>query len=469
MLNRANLIADLAKALEAGQYSGAPGTLTQGSAAQVEDLSPVMQNVCFEDKHLILQQLLKEKPCRSTMPQFDRQLSYGNFGGTAQLEGAVGQEDDLYLVRVIVPMCFYSQVRKATLAANMVDTVDGVSGSDRQAEAAAKVIAGDVEFELFRGCDEFSNGGLFDGNPLAIPTIPNMRGLFLQVRQSDAQLSTHDYMFDEFGSEESVVLNKGAFLDQDVIENAHVRSALNMGEADLLLVDPRVLSQYNKITYGISRVILGGSPQDATGADLKKQWASGGPVEIKASRFLSGKTQPARRRQNGPAAPTFSGASVTVAGVTTPFLITEVYRFTVTAVNEVGESAPAATAATTVAASGDVLRLTITPPGGTVRYFNVYRSVAGGTKTRFVGRIANSGAATTVFDDLGNKLPGSVTGVLLQQDTWEVAELAPYSRMKLARVELAEPEAHFTFKTLKGYQPRKNVLVTNLLGTNFDR
>jgi len=33
----------LVKALEAGGYNAAPGTLVQGSALQVEDLSPVMQ------------------------------------------------------------------------------------------------------------------------------------------------------------------------------------------------------------------------------------------------------------------------------------------------------------------------------------------------------------------------------------------------------------------------------------------
>ena len=40
---------DLMKALEAGSYMGAPGTLTQGASLQVEDLSPVMENVTFED------------------------------------------------------------------------------------------------------------------------------------------------------------------------------------------------------------------------------------------------------------------------------------------------------------------------------------------------------------------------------------------------------------------------------------
>lgn len=470
MFDRASLIQDLAKALEGGQYSGAPGTLTQGSALQVENLAEVLYNVCFEDRHLILQRLLKEKPCRATLVQFDRQLSYGQFGGSAQLEGAMGLDDTLDVVRITVPMCYYSQQRSATLVADLVDTVDGVSGSDRQAEAAAKVIAGDVEFDLFRGCDLFQNGGLYDGNPLALADMANMRGLFLQVRASDSDLRTQDAMFAEYGSDETVVINKGAALDQDVIENAHMRSSLNMGEADLLLVDPRVLSQYNKLSYSISRIMLGNSAQDATGSDLSRQWTSGGQVQIRASRFLSGKTAPARPRAGVAGAPTISPASVTVAGVVTPFVINEVYKIFATAGNEIGESRPSATSSLTIAATGDEIQTTVTPSGtGTSRWFNLYRSAAGGTKAMFLGRIRNSGAATTVFLDLGNRKPGGVTGVLLQGDTWEIAELAPYSRLKLGVFQLAKPEAHFRFCTLKGFQPRKNVLIDNLTGVNFDR
>jgi hypothetical protein len=83
--------------------------------------------------------------------------------------------------------------------------------------------------------------------------------------------------------------------------------------------------------------------------------------------------------------------------------------------------------------------------------------------------VKNSGAATTVFYDLGNRKPGAVTGILLQQDTWEIKELAPYSRLKLGVYELAKPEAHFRFCTVAGFQPRKNVLIDNLTGVNFDR
>ena len=81
-----DLIAELqslTKALEAGSYNAAPSTLVQGAALQTEDLSNVMQVVTFDESHIKLQKMVKVESCKSTLAQFDRQLSYGQFGGSA--------------------------------------------------------------------------------------------------------------------------------------------------------------------------------------------------------------------------------------------------------------------------------------------------------------------------------------------------------------------------------------------------
>lgn len=452
----------LLKALEAGNYNAAPSSLVQGSALQIEDLATVMQVVTFEDKSIKLQKGMKSESCKSTLAQFDRQLSYGIFGGSAQNEGAVGQEEDSQFVRIVVPMAFYSHVRRVTVVANMVATVDGVKAEDRAASDAAKKLAADIEFDLFRGKSDFSNAGLFDGNMAAIPALPNMLGLDSQIRMSDIERNAQDLMFAEYGSNESAVTAVGGVLTQDAIEDSHVKSTMQHGEADTLFVDPKVLSAYNKISFGKERIILAGSPQDATAADLKRQWVSGGTVGIESSRFLAGKTAPAAPRSNGPAAPTI--ATGTAGGSTS--LTAGSYIYFATSVNELGES-PVSPSATQAVAAGDQVTVTITPPGaGTVRYFNVYRTNAGGpaASAKFIGRVANSGAATTLFIDLGNKKPGFVTGFLLQKDTMTMKELSPYSRMKLAVTDLSLPEAHFRFCTLAVTQPRKNVLLDNLVG-----
>jgi hypothetical protein len=459
-----DLIAELqslSKALEAGNYNAAPSTLVQGAALQTEDLSNVMQVVTFDESHIKLQKMVKVETCKSTLAQFDRQLSYGIFGGSAQLEGAVGQEETSDFVRVTVPMAFYSHTRRVTIVANMVATVDGTKAEERAAADAAKKIAGDIEFDLFRGLADFSNGGVFDGNPLAVAALPNMHGLDLQVRQSDNQRAARDLMFAEYGSDDTVVIQGGGPLTQDVVEDASVRSALNFGDADKLVVDPKVLSAYNKIVFGKEKIILAGSPQGSTGGDLRKQWVSGGTVDIEGSMFLRGKSKPAPARPNGPAIPTLS--SVTPAADSSAFVGGEDFLYKVTACSELGESpACALQAPSGPISAGDKVTLAIAA-NSTTRYFNVYRTLDGGAAgtEKFIGRVAYQGT-TTNFVDLGNKIPGFVTGFLIEGDTMAMKELAPYSRLKLAVTDLSQPEAHFRFCTLAVMQPRKNVLVDNL-------
>jgi hypothetical protein len=462
-------IQTLVKALEAGSYNAAPGDLIQGSALQIEDLSPVMNNLTFTEKTLILQKMVKVRPAKTTLFQFDRQLSYGIFGGSAQIEGAVGQEETSQYVRIVVPMCYYSHVRRVTVVANMVATVDGQKAEDRAASDAAMKIAGDIEFDLFRGKADFSNAGVFDGNPLAIPPLPNMLGLDPQVRVSDNVTNAQDLMFNPYGSNLSVVLPVGGALQQGNIEDAAVRSAMNMGNADKLLVDPLVMAQYNKIAFQKERIFLAGTPQEMTSADLRRQWVSGGVVQLEASRFLSGKTQPNLPHNGSPLAPTTAITATYGSAAGTPFLAGQVFTYYFTSTNALGESpASPAFTSTALAAAGNSIVLTLTPAssGNAPIFLSVYRSNAGGSaaSARFIGNVAANGTSAVTFTDLGNKLPGFVTGYLVQGDTMEMAELAPYSRLKLAVSDLSLPEAHYRFACLAVLQPRKNVLLDSLVG-----
>jgi hypothetical protein len=453
----------LVKTLEAGNYNSAPNTLVQGSALQIEDLSPVMHNVTFDDSHIKLQKMFTVKKAKTLLVQFNRQLSYGRFGGSAQLEGAVGDVDVGDYIRAVVPMCFYSTVRRVTLAANMVDTFDNKKGDDREAENAAMKIAADIEFDIFKGKADFSNAGVFDGNPLAIPELPNMLGLDPQIRQSDILLSTQDLMFAAFGSNQSVVLSQNGALDQLIMEDSSLRSRMNMGKADLFMVDPVILTGYNKkIALGsgvnsLQRIVLAGSAQDATGADLRRQWVSGNTVSLEDSRFLSGKTSPNRPTVGSPNSPTIgTQPAASGSGSLLPAITGAVY--VVTAENPRGESYGTTCTPVTIA-SGQVVTLVIAPQSA-VTNFNVYRGTSA-SNAKYIGRVAATGASVT-FTDLGNKAPGFVTGYLVQKDCWGLHELSPYSRLKLAIADLSTPEAHFRFLTLAGYQPRKNVIVDNL-------
>lgn len=455
-------LTSLMKALEAGSQNSAPGQLSQGAALQVEDLSPVMQNVTFDDSHIKLQKMLSVKDVKSQLHQFNRQLDYGVFGASAQFEGGIGEENDANYVRAIVPMAYYSTTTRVTVAANMIGAFDGVKAEDRSAANAAMKLAGDIEFDSFRGQDDFSNAGVFDGNPSSVAKLPNMMGVGVQVRQSDAQQNTQDLMFAEYGSDQTVILSVGGTLTQSVIEDSAVRSAMNMGAADKLILDPISLSAYNKIAHAKERIMLAGSAQEATGAHLRTQWTSSAVVSLEASRFLSGKTRPARARTGSPVAPAIAVADGGAAG---SLLQAGAITYYVTAVSMRGESVPSTAAVATVAAAGDKVTVTITQVGG-AQYYNVYSSAVGGNaaSAKFIGKIAAGPSSTVVFTDLGNRSPGSVTGFLLQANTLGFAQLAPFSKLKLAISDLSLPEASFRFLSMAAYQPRKNVLLDNITG-----
>lgn len=448
-------LTDLLKALEAGNMNAAPSTLTQGAALQMEDLSPVMEVVTYDDSHIKLQKMVSKKSVKQTLHQFNRQLDYGIFGGSAQYEGGIGEENTSNYVRATVPMAYYSETRRVSVAANIVSTFDGVKAEDRAAKDAALRLAGDIEFDLFRGQNDFSNAGVFDGNPLAIADMPNMRGVDSQVRESDMIANTQDLMFAEYGSNQSVIVAVNGVLSQSSIEDAAVKSAMQMGRADKLMLDPIALSKYNKIAFAKERIMLAGSPQDASGAQLRTQWTSSAIVSLEPSRFLSAKTAPARARLGSAAAPSLASA---VAVDAASQIAAGTYAYYVTACSERGESVKSATESEAVAA-GQRVDLTIGAVAG-AKYFNVYRSEAGGSAmtAKFIGRVKASSGSTT-FVDLGNKQPGSITGFLIQGDTMEQAELAPFTSLELAVSNLSMPKAFFQFTTLGVKQPRKNVLM----------
>lgn len=455
-------IQDLKKALEAGGYNAAPGSLTQGSALQMEDLSPVMNVTTFDDSTIKLQKIFKVVPAKGTLVQFNRQLDYGIFGGSAVLEGAVGQEETSSYVRAIVPMAYYVHVRRHTLQANMIQAFDGVKAEDRVESDAALKIAGDIEFHLFRGKSMYSNNGVFDGNPLAMaPNEPGMMGLDPQIRVSDSDQNTQDLMFNEFGGNSSIAINQGGTLTQSTVEDVYSKAQMNHGAPEKIYLDPLTLSAYNKIAFNKERIVLAGSPQNATGASLKEQFVAGGALAIESSRFLSAKTSPSRPRLNTPSAPT-SATSSQSAG-TTSFNAGEVYNYIVTASGDAGESSATTVSPVTIATTGNQVSLTITAAGGVAaQSFNVYRSLAGGTTTALIGRVKASGAATTTFIDLNNRTPYAITAFALDMRGMEIAELSSYKSVELAMTDLSKPKAFFRFCTVISKLPRFNVLVDNV-------
>lgn len=457
----------LIKALAAGNYDAAPSTLVQGAAYQKEDLSPVMAMVTAGEETIKLQKMLDVKPSKSNLYQYNRKLSVGRFGGSAAPEGMLGAKKTGQAARLTVPMAYYVDVREHTFVADEVETFDGKKASERQAEDAALNLAQDIEFDTFSGTSDFSNAGVFDGNPALAPGLPSMQGADMQIRRSDYERNSQDLMFAAYGSNASVVFSAGGgALTQSLIEDISVRSALNMGRADKLMLDPSSLSAYNKISQAKERIILAGSPQEATGSHLRTQWTSSGAITLDMSQYLRKQIVPVLEMISGaPGTPTLSSADGGAAG---SLLANAQYAYIVTAVNTVGEGSASTVSTVTPASAGNKVTLTIGAVSGAL-FYNVYRSAAGGataSQCYFIGRIV-AGPSGASFTDLGNKVQGFVTGYLIQKDTMHLGELSGFKKVNLGLSQLSQNTAYYRWTTLAVEQPRKNAIVDNLQGQIF--
>lgn len=458
-------IRELKKALEAGNYNAAPGALTQGASLQMENLDKVMTVVTFEDSAIKLQKQVKQIPHKSTLYQYNRQLDYGVLGGSAVLEGQVGVNKVPRFVRAVVPMSYYVHVATYTKQAEVVETFDGVSAKERLATAAARNIAADVELHAFRGQSAFSNAGFFDGNPLAMSEHnPEMHGLDPQIRQSDDLSTTRDLMLSEYGADISVVLEQNGTLTRSTVEDAAARSAMNNGQISKIYLDPLTHASYNKISHSIDRIFLAGSPQQMSAASLRSQATAVGEISIEASRFLSGKTSPATPNNNCPNVPSITAAAATLTGGLLGSASGLTYEYAVTAVNVNGESFATGVVAVTVTSPNNAVQVTITPStsGPKAHWYNVYRTEAGGKVRKFIGRVKDSGAATTIFTDLGKRIPGFVTGFALDFREIVMPELMPFSSEELSQFALAKNWAFYRFICIAAKAPRFNCLIDNL-------
>lgn len=467
-------VTTLLKALEAGYALGAPGTNVQGAALQRQDLSGIMNNVTYQSQMLVLQRVIPTRVAKSMTVEFRRQLSWGGLEGVATLEVSAGRSITGTYESLLAAMAFYTVSSVVSFAATVVETFDNVQNEQREAHNAAMVVAGAIELDLFRGHADFSNAGVFDGAPSQMPIImPGMVGLDPQIRQANLNLVSRSLDMYEYGAGSSTVLSVGGTLAQANIEDGLARSTMNFGEARTLYLDPLTHAAYNKIIFGKehSYVNMGTQPPANTGAALTTQFTANGQCSLVSSRFLSGKTSPPPVANSGaPGIPTVAGVR---AASTTGYLANEVITYYVSASNELGEGQGSTNVTVTITNNGDQVNLTITGSTSANNYwYNVYSSLPGTTTAastasmKFIGRVKanNSQVLSTTFNDLGNRLPGAVTGFLLDKRNIERPQLSPFSTLQGAVVDSAYRKLFVQVETVTVITPTFSVLFENLSG-----
>lgn len=446
-------IESLVKALEAGSTNGTPSSLTNGSALQRIPMPATLQKV-YADESLTLKlsNLIPAKPHKATDYYYDRMLSPGQLGFAAQLEEtAIGAQQDLQVVRAAVPLVLYVDLRFTTTIAELVGQVDDKAASERQAEAAAENLAVSIELDMLKGKSDFSDAGVFNGNAVLTGGIAGCRGLDVEIRASDLNITTQDLYLRAFGAAQSVVFTSVTGLTQGIVEDMRARQAINGGNPDMAIMSMSAHADYNKTTaLGMQRIVLSGSPQRLSGASLNKQATAFGSVDFEGHRLLEGRTVGLPRGTL--AAPTASGAA---SGSGTTFTAGS-YVYVVAARNANSYSGATVAAAVTVAA-GELVTLTIGASSG-AQYFEVFRGSSAAT-AKFIGNVRAAATGSTSFIDLNNKMPGGSVGFLIDKKSITAPELAPFTKFDLLRADLQKREVFYQVRTIAVEGPRKNCLV----------
>ena len=451
-------VENLNKALTAG-YGGAgrPTDLVHGGVLQTESLETTLKVVTFDMKNLKLWPAISVDKAYNLFEQYNRLVGYGSDASPYIGEGGAGQEDDSTYIRDGQRIAFFSKRRKVSHQMTLVRTTVGDVVAQQAKEGTMDLLK-NVERELYWGHAHFTDAlGLQTGSQSDLPVNSvAMSGLLQQILKGDTDSQFRSRDFDGWGAESTSIVTDlaGANFAQDDVENLAVRCLENFGNPTQFHAEPLAISSFVRQFYPQFRSEPGLSGQ-TVGYDVSKITTTAGPIDLKPSLFLRPRQQvrPAAVNGNCP-----SVAGLTVAGVASGSgsnLAAGTYAYSMTFVNDFGESAPIASAGVAVTA-GQIVTLTVTGSvPATVKYYKVYRAASGAlaTTAQFIG---NYRVGLSAIVDAGAKRPGLGEAFLLDMssETMKFKQLAPLAKMNLAVVTTALEFLLLLYGALFVYAPR---------------
>lgn len=441
---------ELQKALSAG-YGTDSSQFTGGRALIPENLESEVVNVVAQLKEdCKVMNSVKKTPVHSTVHEVNLRTGHGDYRHLSVAEGGASIDTDQSLERKTFAMKYLQTRRSVTKQMEAAETFEGALASEKL--SGVETIIKGAEYQCFHG-DSSIVPTEFDGFLASIKKANAADQNNINLKGSTLG-NYGEKIFDEIAA---MVRGKGGFLDKALFPTVLAKDIKEIfaDKQRYLMNNPIPNLSFKTIPdYGT-----------AIGANIALSGEDSGDdmfFEVKGEVVAEGD---ATRRPAAPASVTASasgsGSSFTADGAGD-------YMYTIHAVNQYGISAGTSIAAAVTVAAGNKVALTITPGSGVAATgFIICRSKKDDTEVMEMDKVANSGNATTVYEDTNDELPGTASMIFLPkkrfQPVYTFGQLLPACTFPLAPTNTAEtPFLVMLYGGLEVRAPKHCGLVKNI-------
>ena len=441
---------EIKKALSAGyQYPPTDG----GNVLRVQSLEAVMRVTTFQQQHLIFFNMIAKTPAYNTVVEYNLLSNYGNTkAGSFLREGEPPLPQDSSYQRKLLTMKYCGTQREVTHQSTLVKTAHGNSVALETANGSVYLLH-QIEMSLWRGRADIIPES-YDGVERFIVSDPLAR-------------------------QKNIIDVRGGIIKPEYVENLAQIITQQWGSARTLFMAPKAHTDLSLQLYPLQRGLLSQEAQNNyLGASIDKIKTTNGEMPINSTVFLrSG--DPGSNEKLAPSAATSPRAPnaptlvlAVAAGISSQFQVGDLgtWRYKVTAINRFGMSGASAESTVVLAAAGDGVQITITDGGGadTATGYRIWRTKVvndgANTEEEMVDVARVVGAATTVYVDANDDLPGTSKAFLLNlgMDIMGWHQLLPMLKINLATTAPTMRWMQLVYGTLAVYQPMKIGMIKNI-------
>jgi len=446
-LGSAATLDELNKAISAGYDVSSQ---TGGGALRPQSLESTLKVLTYLDQHVKLWKKLAKLPAYSTVEEYNELNDYGADSGAFFQEGGLPREEDTSYTRRTALIKFIGNTRVVTHPMTLVRSAHG-DVMALEARNGTLWIMRAVEKGLFYG-NSYWNALEWDG----------FRAQLLSTAGGN------------------VIDAQGMPLNESVLETGAQTVASNFGMVTDVFLSVAAMANIAKTFFPRERVNLPAPEKGVVGVPITHFSSQNGVLQFNPDVFIKEGGPVLSAGQIG--APATSGLGI-VAGSATgsgTSLKSGTYGYSVSAVNQNGESLAIADGGSDITTGGDgkYIPLTITLPTATptidqpaAASFRIYRRTASGTKLylRTVVPADDAGYtvgnATFVVRDLGADIEGTSEAFMFDMNPTQVMafkQLAPLMKLPLATISAAIRFMILLYGVPILYAKRKGLLVKNI-------